>query len=73
MFFSRRTPNLATVIPAMDHIDDVLQGFTRNTNYNTAIRSAVDLARQMLNRYYSLTDASEVYRIAMGKRTVNYV
>jgi hypothetical protein len=67
MFFSRRTPNLATVIPAMDHIDDVLDGFSRNTDYNMAIRSAVDLAKRTLNRYYSLTDASEVYRIAMGK------
>jgi hypothetical protein len=51
----------------MDHIDDVLENFTRDTKYHIAIRSAVDLARQTLNRYYSLTDASEVYRIAMGK------
>ena len=67
LYFSRRTPNLATVIPAMDHINDVLDAFSRNADYNLAIRSAVDLAKRTLNRYYSLTDASEVYRIAMGK------
>lgn len=50
MFFSRRTPDLATVIPATDHIDDVLDGFSRNTDYNMAIRSAVDLTKRTLNR-----------------------
>jgi hypothetical protein len=37
LFFSRRTPNLATVIPAMDHIDNVLEDFTWDTKYHTAI------------------------------------
>ncbi|KAF8322390.1 hypothetical protein F5887DRAFT_832574, partial [Amanita rubescens] len=65
-FFSRPSPNLsATVIPAMDHIEDVLKKFSRKTEYDIAIRSAVDLARSTLNRYYSLTDSSEVYRISM--------
>lgn len=51
----------------MDHIDNVLENFAQDTKYHIAIRSAVNLARRTLNRYYSLTDASEVYRIAMGK------
>lgn len=66
-FFSRPSPSLATVIPAMDHIEDVLKKFSRNMEYDIAIRSAVDLARSTLNRYYSLTDSSEVYRISMSK------
>ncbi|KAF8657111.1 hypothetical protein AX14_007931, partial [Amanita brunnescens Koide BX004] len=64
-FFSRKTPSLATVIPAMDHIEDTFRKFSNNKEYDPAIRSAVDLAQRTLNRYYSLTDASEVYRIAM--------
>ncbi|KAG2739686.1 hypothetical protein P692DRAFT_201669890, partial [Suillus brevipes Sb2] len=46
LFFSRSTPNLATVIPAMDLIDQ-------------------QIAKKTLDRYYQLTDKSEVYRIAM--------
>lgn len=60
-------PSLATVIPVMDHMDNMLDEFSRNTDYSLAIRSAIDLAKRTLNRYYSLTDASEVYRIAMSK------
>jgi hypothetical protein len=52
----------------MDHID---KGFTDKTqpesNTHPAIRHALTLAKKTLNRYYSLTDESEVYRIAMGK------
>ncbi|KIK80335.1 hypothetical protein PAXRUDRAFT_158966, partial [Paxillus rubicundulus Ve08.2h10] len=66
LFFSRVTPNLATVIPAMDHIDKQLRIYSCNKEYMPAIRSSVSLARNTLNRYYSLTDSSETYRIAMG-------
>jgi hypothetical protein len=31
-----------------------------------AIRAALKLGTRLLNKYYSLTDDSEVYRIAMG-------
>ncbi len=32
-----------------------------------AICAAVGLAKKTLDKYYSLTDASKVYRIAMGR------
>ena len=67
LFFSRSTPNLATVIPAMDLIDEVLTTNTVNHRYTPSIRSALSIAKRTLNRYYELTDGSEVYRIAMGK------
>ncbi|KAF9225172.1 hypothetical protein BS17DRAFT_794829 [Gyrodon lividus] len=51
LFFSRSTPNLVTVVPAMDHIDQQL--------------TIVSLAKKTLNCYYLLTDSSEVYQIAM--------
>ncbi|KIK32878.1 hypothetical protein CY34DRAFT_39087, partial [Suillus luteus UH-Slu-Lm8-n1] len=59
------TPNLATVIPAMDLIDEKLTSYSRNKKYSPAIRAAVRLAKETLNRYYELTDRSEVYHIAM--------
>jgi hypothetical protein len=59
LFFSRSTPNLAMVIPAMDH--------TLTQRFEPAIRAALGLAKKTLNRYYNLTDDAEVYRIAMGK------
>jgi hypothetical protein len=67
LFFSRSTPNLATVIPAMDHIDQQLTTYARDKKYLRSIRSGVSLAKKTLNRYYSLTDSSEVYRIAMSR------
>ncbi|KAG2346333.1 hypothetical protein BDR05DRAFT_878096 [Suillus weaverae] len=65
LFFSRGTPNLAKVIPAMDLIDERLTTYSHNKKYSPSICAAVCLAKQTLNWYYQLTDKSEVYRIAM--------
>ncbi|KAF8837800.1 hypothetical protein BDN67DRAFT_874335, partial [Paxillus ammoniavirescens] len=66
LYFSHGTPNLAMVIPAMDHIDSVLtDGILNSKVLNPAIRAALHLAKRTLNRYYSLTDTSETYRITM--------
>jgi hypothetical protein len=67
MFFSRSTPNLATVIPAIDHIDEILTSHRSNISLNPAVQSALALGKKTLDRYYSLTDSSDVYRIAMGR------
>ena len=67
LFFSRGTPNLATVIPAMDHIDTHLATASRNMEYSPAIRASLALGKTHLNKYYDLTDHSEVYRIAMSE------
>jgi hypothetical protein len=66
LFFSRGTPNLATVIPAMDHIDERLATNALNLAYEPAIRSSLGVAKTTLNKYYNMTDCSEVYQIAMG-------
>ncbi|KAG2335776.1 hypothetical protein BDR05DRAFT_833811, partial [Suillus weaverae] len=65
LFFSRSTPNLATVILAMDLINEKLTTYSRNRQYHPSIRSSVQLAKVTLNRYYQLTDQSKVYCIAM--------
>ncbi|PPQ76808.1 hypothetical protein CVT26_001762 [Gymnopilus dilepis] len=67
LFFSCDTPNLATVIPAMDHIDKVLATCSNSPNqFSPAIRAALAISKKALNKYYNKTDHSEVYRIAMG-------
>ena len=67
LFFSRSTPNLAKVIPAMDHIDECLTDNSLNDDFEPSIRAANGLAKKTLNRYYSKTDQSELYRIAMSE------
>ena len=60
------TPNLAKVIPAMDHIDKHLTTACIDARYDPAIQAALAVGKQLLNKYYTLTDTSELYRIAMG-------
>ncbi|KAF8548183.1 hypothetical protein OG21DRAFT_1423539 [Imleria badia] len=75
LYFLCGTPNLAAVIPAMDLMDEKLTTFSLNCKYSPTIRAAISLAKRTLNRYYQLTDSSEVYRIAMvlhPRRKLNY-
>lgn len=68
LFFSCATPSLPTVIPAMDHIDDILTSQSIDKKkFLPSIRAACSLSKKTLNRYYNKTDQSENYRIAMGK------
>ncbi|KAG0692352.1 hypothetical protein DFH29DRAFT_791511, partial [Suillus ampliporus] len=64
-FFSCATPNLVTVIPVMDLIYDKLTSYFCNKKYVPTTCSAAHSAKETLNRYYELTDHSEVYHIAM--------
>ncbi|KAH9918536.1 uncharacterized protein BXZ73DRAFT_80546 [Epithele typhae] len=71
-FFSRDTPNLAHIIPVMDKIDKELTVknqpgslFRPRVPYDPAIRAVFGFAKQMLHKYYDLTDSVEAYRIAM--------
>ncbi|KAG2747824.1 hypothetical protein P692DRAFT_201716057, partial [Suillus brevipes Sb2] len=64
-FFSLTTPNLATIIPAIDHIDDILTSHESDELLNSSVRAALSLGKKTLDQYYSLTDSSEVYRITM--------
>ncbi|PBK73764.1 hypothetical protein ARMSODRAFT_868807, partial [Armillaria solidipes] len=66
LYFSHSTPNLAMVILAMDHIDNVFAtaSLTKET-FSLAIHASLLIAKQMLNWYYSMTDASDLYHIAM--------
>jgi hypothetical protein len=66
LFFLCSTPNLATMIPAMDHIDTHLATASQDLKYSPAIRASLALGKAHLNKYYDMTDHSEVYRIMMS-------
>lgn len=69
LYFSRSTPNLAKVIPAMDRIDTHLAtgAANRKRKYNPSVRAALLVGKKLLNKYYDKSDHSELYRIAMGE------
>lgn len=67
LFFScDGTPSIASVIPAMDHIDQHLATAASGNKYNPAIKATLTMGKRTTNRYYDWTDHSEVYRIAMS-------
>ncbi|PPQ87566.1 hypothetical protein CVT26_015429, partial [Gymnopilus dilepis] len=67
LFFSRASPNLQKVIPAMDKIDEYFTNRLTEDSLNVAMRSAIIAAKATLNKYYELSDHAEVYRVAMGE------
>jgi len=67
LFFLHNTPNLAMVIPAIDYIDETFtNSMLSKGRLDPAIQAAIELAKKTLNWYYSLTDCSGLYCIAMG-------
>ena len=68
LYFSQATmPNISSVIPAMNHIDKVLETHATKKTFLILIQAAVSIGKKTLNRYYSKTDLSEIYHISMGK------
>ncbi|KAJ2927840.1 hypothetical protein H1R20_g9248, partial [Candolleomyces eurysporus] len=63
--FSSESTNLPDVIPAMDQMHDVLTSSMKDPKLNVSICGALSLGIDLLNKYYSLTDESEVYWIAI--------
>ena len=59
-------PCPATVIPAMDKMHEELTAAANNDEYLSPLRTALSMGKILLNKYYSLTDDSEVYHIAMS-------
>jgi hypothetical protein len=73
LFFLRSgTPNIASVIPAMDHLNEHLASTVINHKYNPAIRAAIIIGKKTLNQYYNRTDHSKLYQIAMGMSVYAY-
>ncbi|KAH9971608.1 hypothetical protein BGW80DRAFT_1174487 [Lactifluus volemus] len=70
--FSTDTPCLASVIPAIDKMHDELTKASKKKDNSPALRAALVMGKGLLNKYYSLTDESEVYRIAMGSSSISF-
>ncbi|KIM50294.1 hypothetical protein SCLCIDRAFT_34436 [Scleroderma citrinum Foug A] len=71
LYFSCASPNLATVIPAMDHIDKEFTMYALDaSSYSPPIRAALEMAKKTLNRYYARTDESHLYHIAMDTNSL---
>ena len=73
LFFSEGSPHLAKVILAMDHLNKFLTTSAQSRKLDSAIRVACKLAKKTLNTYYSHTDMSKTYRIAMGMSESPYL
>jgi len=54
LFFSHGgTPNIASVIPTMDHLDEHLASIATSPKYGRPIKAAIVLGKKTLNRYYN--------------------
>ena len=64
LFFSGDSASVVAVIPAMDQLTETLNQQTGKA-YHPVITAAMKLACKKMDRYYSLTDSSNTYHIAM--------
>ncbi|KAJ3725285.1 hypothetical protein C8R42DRAFT_542425, partial [Lentinula raphanica] len=76
MFFSSNAVSVAQVIPAMDAIDEALaSGMIDNQAVSQPIRHALAIGKKTMNKYYALTDDSDIYHMAIilhPQRKLNY-
>jgi hypothetical protein len=74
MFFSSNSPNIAQVISAMDAIDEAFAtGIINDNILSEPIRHALSIGKKTMNKYYALTDNSDIYRMAISKLLLNLV
>ncbi|KAJ7896332.1 hypothetical protein B0H14DRAFT_2315181, partial [Mycena olivaceomarginata] len=74
LLFSSDKSTIANVVTTMDKIDDLITTTIVSTQPSSrtkrivhpSIRKALGLAKATMNKYYSATDTSNVYRITMG-------
>jgi hypothetical protein len=52
----------------MDKMHTELTAAAENVEYSPALQAALTLGKNLLNKYYSLSDDSEIYRIAIGMK-----
>ncbi|KAF8171027.1 hypothetical protein K438DRAFT_2059511 [Mycena galopus ATCC 62051] len=81
-FSSEKHCTITQVIPTMDKIDDIITstvvssapaaGAPNKRIIHSSIKSALKLAKKVMNKYYSATDESKVYRVAMGTSRPRY-
>lgn len=60
------------VIPYIDILTAHLDDFQDNLALTSGIRAAAKRGRLMLSKYYSLTDETAIFRVAMSERFTHY-
>ena len=60
------------VIPYIDVLTKHLDDFQDNLTLLPSIRLAAKRGRKVLNKYYSLTDESSMYRVAMSEILLHF-
>ena len=66
LFFSHdAVATIAHVIPTMNQINTMLSSSSTEP-LSPSIKHALSFVRKIMDKYYSKTDLSNVYRIAMG-------
>jgi hypothetical protein len=66
LFFSQdNAVTIANVVPTMDHINKMLSASAARL-LNSAVKHTLTFARKLMDKYYSKTNLSNVYHIAMG-------
>ena len=67
LYFScDRTLNLTKIIPAMDYLNSILATNALDDDLPFSIKAALTIGKKILNQYYSKTDYSDMYHIAIG-------
>ena len=64
--FSKDMPCIANVIPMIDIMHDNLLVACNNKPYSAPIHATLKIEMNLLNKYYSITDNSEIYQIAIS-------
>ena len=60
-------PLVHAVIPLIDNLTNKLTAFAESTSLHVAVRAGAVAGYKVLNKYYSKTDESIVYRLAICK------
>lgn len=67
----KRIPLLYEVIPIIDILNEKLEDAAENTSLLPSVRAGAMKGLAVLNKYYSKTDESIMYRIAVSKLVFN--
>ena len=60
-------PLVHAVIPLIDNLTNMLKAAAANEDLDITIRAGALAGKKILDKYYSKTDQSIIFRIAMGK------
>ncbi len=67
-FFSMSTLPVSSIILAMDTIDCAFTTASMGSDFfSLPIKVALELSKHILNKYYNLTDESEIHWVSIGK------